>query len=628
MTIKELIKRVKSYNPKANIKLITAAYDFASEQHKEQKRESGEPFFQHCEEVAYVLAELKLNSVTIAAGLLHDVLEDTKIRMSKLDELFGREVAGLVEGVTKIERIDLELSEETKAANLRKILLATIKDVRVILIKLADRLHNMRTLKYLKAEKQLRIAQETIDIYAPIAHKLGIYKIKSELEDLALRFLNPEVYQDLKLRIAEKKEIREEKIKEVVSIIKKKLKEQNIQADVYGRAKTFYSIYKKLQTRKKVFDDIYDLLAFRIITRSVEDCYKILGIIHSNWRYLPSKFSDYIANPKPNGYQSIHTKILFKEKPIEIQIRTEEMHFEAEEGIAAHWRYKGTERDKRFDRKIAWLRQILEWERTSENAKDFIETLKIDIFKDEIIVFTPKGEPIALPEGSSPIDFAYEIHTNIGNHCVRAKVNNLIVPLDHKLSSGDVVEIQTSNKAVPSRQWLNFVRTSQAKSKIRQTLNIEAERRKKKIVEDVTAADVIVENVKKPEVRLSKCCMPSKSDTIYGFKMKDGRIAIHTTSCPNVNNMDQSKRVAVKWKKSERTKKKKLTIVVQDRVGILADILNKIADYRVNISSINSKAKREHIVITMVVEVARSANLEELVQKIMYTPNVIDVIVV
>ncbi|MBW3003349.1 RelA/SpoT family protein [Candidatus Woesearchaeota archaeon] len=628
MTLKKLIDAVKSYNPNANLKLIEKAYEFAKEAHKGQKRVSGESYFSHCEYVAMLLTELKLNSTTIAAGLLHDILEDTKIRPQKLQDEFGPEIFNLVEGVTKIERISLEMTDEEKAQYIRKILLATIKDVRVILIKLVDRLHNMKTLKHLSDEKQKRIAKETLDIYAPIAHKLGIYKIKSELEDLSLRYIDAEAYQDLKKKISEKREARENKIAEVVKVLKDMIESQNIEATVYGRAKTFYSIYKKIKTRNKTFDTIFDLYAFRIITNSVEDCYKILGHIHSKWRYLPSQFSDYIANPKPNGYQSIHTKILYTGQPIEIQIRSRDMHLEAEEGIAAHWRYKGTERDKKFDRKIGWLRQLLEWERTSSNAKELIETLKIDLFKDEIIVFTPKGEPLALPEGSTPIDFAYEIHTNIGNKCIRCKVNNQVVPLDSVLKSGDVVEIMTQNNAKPSRQWLNFARTNLARSKIRSAIGIEGERMKKRAREtQEELSEIEVEGIANPVMKFTKCCSPVKGEAIYGFKMKDGKIAIHSHECPNLKTMSNLKPVNVAWKaKEKKVRMKKLNIIVNDRVGLLSEILNLIAKRDINISSIFSEARRKHVMISLVLEIKKEDNLEELINHIVIIKEVVDVV--
>jgi len=627
MTLQILLESVKSYNPNANLGLITKAYEFAKTAHEGQKRVSGEDYFKHCEDVALLLAELKLNSVTIAAGLLHDVLEDTKIRINKLSDEFGEEIASLVEGVTKIERINLEMSEDEKAQYIRKILLATIKDVRVILIKLVDRLHNMKTLKYLSDEKQRRIAQETLDIYVPIAHKLGIYRIKSELEDLALRYIDNDAYQDLKKRISEKREARENKIREVVDVLEKLIKEHNIEASVYGRAKTFYSIYRKIRNRGKSFDDIFDLFAFRIITQNIEDCYKILGIIHSKWKYLPAKFDDYIANPKPNGYQSIHTKVLYEEKPIEIQIRTMEMHLEAEEGIAAHWRYKGTEKDKKFDRKIAWLRQILEWERNSQDARELIETMKIDLFKDEIIVFTPKGDPIALPEGSTTIDFAYEIHSDIGNKCIRAKVNDQVVSLDEKLKSGDVVEIMISRNASPSRQWLNFARTSNARSRIRQALGIEPDRVQKRDIEtQQDLNDLEIEGVKDPDIKFSKCCSPEKGKPIHAFRTKEGKITIHSYDCPNLKSLSNFKSVNVRWKSKSEKSKKKLNIIVNDRVGLLSEILNFIAKNNINISSIFSEARRKHILVSVVLEIDSNLKTDNLINDILGIEGVIDVV--
>ncbi|MCX8147580.1 MAG: RelA/SpoT family protein, partial [Candidatus Woesearchaeota archaeon] len=406
--IDDFINSILEYNPRADVKLIRKAYEFAEKAHKGHKRESGEPFFVHPVETARILMKLRADSATICAALLHDCVEEGCTTLDNIKREFGEEVAMLVEGVTKITGVQFESKEEYKAENLRKMLLATAKDIRVMLIKLADRLHNMRTLKYFREDKQKRIAKETLEIYAPIAHKLGMNSIKGELEDLSLKYLDPEAYQMLRKKIASKRKEREEKTKEFIRQIKNALKERGIEATVEGRAKYFYSIYQKMKKENKDFNEIYDLIAIRIITNTIPECYAALGIVHELFTPIPGKFKDYISIPKPNGYQSLHTSVIGGHgKIIEVQIRTWEMHHIAEEGVAAHWRYKGEEKDKKFDRRIRWLRQLLDWKMESSPAREFIENLKIDLFGNEIIVFTPKGDPISLPEGSTPVDFAY-----------------------------------------------------------------------------------------------------------------------------------------------------------------------------------------------------------------------------
>lgn len=628
LSFEELIKNVKEYNPNANVELIRKAYEFVKKAHEGQTRESGEDYIQHLLNVAQILAKLKLNSTTIAAGLLHDVLEDTNTKQKVIKDEFGDEVLNLVKGVTKITSIWYESKEEKKAENIRKILLATAKDIRVILIKLADRLHNMQTLKFQPDHRQERIAKETLEIYVPIAHKLGIYKIKSELEDLCLRFLKPDVYNSISKRIDEKRIGREQKVEDLINEIKNKLNESNISIlEIYGRAKSFYSIYNKMENRNKNFEEIFDLIALRVITNTVEDCYKVLGVIHSNWSYVTHNFKDYIANPKPNGYQSIHTQILFHEKPVEIQIRTLEMHREAEEGIAAHWRYKGTDRDKKFDRKISWLKQIFEWKRNAKNAVDFIETLKIDLFKDEIIVITPKGEPIALPEGSTPIDFAYEIHTKLGNSCARAKVNNMIKPLDYVLQSGDVVEIMTQKNAKPSRQWLNFVKTNLAKSKIRQSLGIQStDRKKNEFNTDKNVLDKIVNDIDKKLLSLSKCCEINVGDPIVGFKIKDGRIHVHNINCNNISDLDPNKLIKLDWD-SNKDKTKTLNITVGRRTGLALDILSVISSKHISIISINTKDHKERTLVIIKINTTNltETQIKDLILEIKAIPDIIDI---
>lgn len=471
MDLHSLEKQILLYYPNADLKLIRDAYDFASVAHKDQRRHSGEPFITHPLAVAEILAELQLDLVTIAAGLLHDVVEDTPISIDTVREVFGEEIALLVDGVTKLSRLEYKTKEEQQAETLRKMFLAMAKDIRVILIKLADRLHNMRTLKHCPVDKQKDIARETLEIYAPLAHRLGIFRLKWELEDLALRYQEPEVYYELVKSISKKRQEREEYIQKVAAILREKLQESGIEADIQGRPKHFYSIYNKMKKQQKELNEIYDLIALRVIVDTVKDCYAVLGIIHALWRPIPGRFKDYIAMPKPNMYQSLHTTVLGPEgEPFEVQIRTWEMHRTAEYGIAAHWRYKEgyTSSDKEFEQKLTWLRQILDWQRELRDPREFMESLKIDLFSDRVYVFTPKGDVVELPAGSVPIDFAYRVHTDIGHQCVGAKVNGRIVPLDYQLKTGDIVEILTQKGSGPSRDWLKIVKTSQAKNRIRQ----------------------------------------------------------------------------------------------------------------------------------------------------------------
>ncbi len=620
------MRQVLANNPRADTALISKAYDFAQAAHAGQKRMSGDDYFEHALNVAFLLAGLHMDSETITAALLHDVLEDTKTTKEKLKREFGSAVASIVEGVTK--KIALKTTKEDRAENIRKVLLATIKDIRVILVKLADRLHNMRTLKYLNLEQQREIAQETLEIYVPIAYKLGMYRMKSEMEDLCLRYLEPGIYQELKARIAKKQEEREKEVKKVVTAVKRLLDEHSVPAAVVGRAKNFYSIYKKMLAKKIPFEEVRDLSAIRVITTNADNCYKALNLIHSRWTPIVNRFDDYITNPKPNMYQSLHTEILFDNKPVEVQLRTLEMHHIAEEGIAAHWRYKGTDRDKQFDRKVAWLKQILEW-RSSESAKDFVESLKVDMFRDEIYVLTPKGDPIHLPEKATPIDFAYAVHTEIGNKCKAAKVNGSIVTLDHELNPGDVVEIITAKDAKPSRQWLAIAKTGFAKEKIRKALGITAEDVSKKPGEVLTAAEVMgkidAKGVKASLLQLPKCCYLKYGEQAVGYKSKDGHLIIHHHNCENARVLPQNKLVELGWKE-ERRQISSLTVEIVDRIGIFADILNTLTSQMLKVESVNTKSTRNKLYINFEISGINGAGQqEELVKKLKAIRNVVGV---
>ncbi len=465
------IEKIRQYNPHYDLSRIVKAYNFGENAHEDQLRKSGEKYFVHPINVALILAELELDESTVIAGLLHDVIEDTKYTYEDIKKEFGEEIALLVDGVTKLGRFNYETKEERQAENLRKMFLAMAKDIRVILIKLADRLHNMRTLKYMNEKKKKEKAIETLEIYAPIAHRLGISKIKWEFEDLCLRYVDPEGYYDLVEKVAKKRREREAYINNVITELKNNLDNLDIEYEIFGRPKHFYSIYKKMVYQHKSFEEIFDLTAVRIIVDSVKDCYGVLGIAHTLWKPIPGRFKDYIAMPKPNMYQSLHTTVIGpKGEPFEIQIRTWEMHRVAEFGIAAHWKYKeGKVDEEEFDKKLTWLSQLLEWQRDLKDPKDFMDSLKVDLFTNQVFVFTPKGDVVELPSGSTPVDFAYKIHSAVGNSCIGSKVNGRIVPLDYKLKTGNIVEVLNSNNSNgPSRDWLKFVKSTQAKNKIRQ----------------------------------------------------------------------------------------------------------------------------------------------------------------
>lgn len=467
---KHLIDTIHSYLPKAKCDDVTKAYQLAEEAHKDQRRVSGEPYILHPLAVAQILADMKIDTTTITASLLHDVVEDTLYTLDDLKKMFGKEVAFLVDGVTKLSRLNYRTKEDQQLNSMRKMFLAMAKDVRVVVIKLADRLHNMRTLRYMRSDKQKRIAQETLEIFAPLAHRLGIFNIKWELEDLSFRYLEPDKYYDLVDQMKQKRHVREEIVNEAIDVLKKALDEAHIHCEINGRPKHFYSIYKKMKKDNRDLSQVYDLFAIRVIVDDVKDCYGVLGIVHSLWKPLPYRFKDYIAMPKPNNYQSLHTTVIgTRGQPVEIQIRTWEMHRIAEYGVAAHWRYKEgnqTANKDAFDEKMGWLRNLLEWQDTS-NPKEFVNALKLDAFSDEVFVFSPRGDVIDLPQGAIPIDFAYRIHTDVGHRCVGAKINGKIVPLDYKLKNGDIVEIITSKVGKPSLDWLNIVGSSESRSKIR-----------------------------------------------------------------------------------------------------------------------------------------------------------------
>ncbi len=475
MLKRDFLSKIEEYNPNYDMDMISRAYDVADEMHRNQLRKSGEEYLIHPVAVAEILAELGMDSETIAAGLLHDVIEDTPYTLEQMGKEFGKEVAELVDGVTKLSALKFESKEERQAENLRKMFLAMAKDIRVLIIKLADRLHNLRTINYMTHEKIIEKCQETLDIYAPLAARLGIYSMKMELEDIALKFLEPNAYYDLAEQVSERKGARESAINKVVEEISKALDEIGIEHETYGRSKHFYSIYKKMKFQHKSLDEIFDLMAVRIIVNTVRDCYAALGLVHTMWTPIPGRFKDYIAMPKPNMYQSLHTTVISDAgRPFEIQIRTQEMHRIAEYGIAAHWKYKEGVADDKEEVKLSWLRQALEWQKDVNDPKEFMESLKMDLFSNQVFVFTPQGDVIELPAGATPLDFAFKIHTDVGCKCVGAKVNGKMVTIDHTLENGNIVDIVTSpNAPGPSIDWLKIAKSSSARNKIRQWLKKE-----------------------------------------------------------------------------------------------------------------------------------------------------------
>ncbi len=475
---RELMKKLRENRPNDDLELVKKAYDFSQKHHAGQSRASGEPYLVHPLEVANVLADMKMDPVSIAAGLLHDSVEDTSVTTVEIRQEFGEQVAHIVEGVTKISKIDFSTTEEAQAENLRKMMLAMVDDIRVIMIKLADRLHNMRTLEHLEPDRQQKIARETLDIYAPIAHRLGMGKVRGELEDLGFRYVDPIGYEQVQAAVESRRKKGEAFMTRVEGVLRDGLKEAGITARVESRIKRLFSIHKKLLRQRISVDQVYDLFAMRVITNSVQDCYAVLGIIHNLWRPVPGRIKDFIAMPRPNLYQSLHTSVITETgETFEIQIRTEEMHKMCEEGIAAHWKYKDGAVSAQDEQRLAWLRQVVEWQRDVSDPNEFLSTLKIDLYPEEVYTFTPKGKVIVLPRESTPIDFAYTIHTEVGQNCVGAKVNGRMVPLRHKLHSGDIVEILTQPGHKPSRDWLAIVKSSRARNKIKHWLNLHQQER-------------------------------------------------------------------------------------------------------------------------------------------------------
>jgi GTP diphosphokinase / guanosine-3',5'-bis(diphosphate) 3'-diphosphatase len=522
MTVSELLRVADHLDPKGQV-LVRKAYERAAVAHNGQHRLSGEEYVNHPLEVAAILADLELDAETIAAALLHDTVEDTNLTADEVKKEFGTEVARLVEGVTKLGRISLRTDQQQQAENIRKMMVAMAEDLRVVLIKLADRLHNMRTLEPLAEPKRRKISRETLDIYAPLAHRLGIGQIKWELEDLAFRNLEPEAFEDVVKRINRKRHEREALVSDLREILARELEKLGIQADITGRPKHIYSVWQKMTKESKDFSEIYDLSAIRVMVDSVRDCYGVLGVVHSLWKPMPGRFKDYIAMPKSNGYQSLHTTVITHTgEPIEIQIRTHEMHRVAEFGVAAHWTYKEGGKDASFDQKLSWLRSLLEWQSEVGDAESFLNTVKVDLFQDEVYVFTPRGDVINLPSESTPVDFAYRIHTEVGHRCIGAKVNGRMVPLDYALQNGEIVEILTSKGPHgPSRDWLNFVKSASAKERIRKWFK--SQRREENVAKGRDLLDKELHRMHRinladlPETKLLEIAAAHKFNTVDDF---------------------------------------------------------------------------------------------------------------
>ncbi len=729
----ELIETVRKNRPSDDTEIIRKAWDYCLENHSGQLRASGEPYVLHPLEVALVLAEMKLDSTAIAAGLLHDAVEDTIVTSEDIYARFGEQVAHIVDGVTKIDKIQFANREDRQAENVRKMLLAMVSDVRVVIIKLADRLHNMRTLEHLAADRQQAIARETLDIYAPLAHRLGMGKVRGELEDLAFRYVDPLTYEQVQNAVESRRSEGEEFLNNVEATLTDRLQEEGIQARVEWRIKRLYSVSQKLQEAETSIDQVFDLLAIRVITKSVADCYAVFGIIHGLWRPVPGRIKDFIAMPRPNLYQSLHTTVIGERgHQFEVQIRTEEMHRIAEEGIAAHWKYKagGTTISARDEQRLAWVRQLVEWQREMTDPNEFLSTLKIDLYPEEVYTFTPKGKVVVLPKDATPIDFAYSIHTEVGNTCVSAKVNGRIAPLRSKLRNGDIVEVVTQNGHTPSRDWLTFVKSSRARNKIKHWLNehqreraieigrklLDREARKYKVslnrfmdadyarvageygvatptdllaaigfgkyssrqvlnklspgavtqpaaselesgveakatvseavtrVHLATGTDSLqVEGQNDLLIYRARCCNPIRGEEIIGYVTRGKGVAVHARSCPNVQNLlyESDRRINVEWARLASQEKGgeknnggarlvtypvRLTILCDDRVGILKELTAIISDDGTNIRGVDSKSDNEGgAVVEFIVEAEDVRHLTKLVTNLRRVTGVRDV---
>ncbi len=711
--LEQILDRVDKHHPGDNLELVRRAYIFSAKEHKGQVRASGEPYLTHPLEVANLLAEMKMDAVTVSVGLLHDVVEDTLVSLEKIEELFGSDVAHIVDGVTKISQIQFTSKEAKQAENFRKMLLAMTDDIRVIMVKFADRLHNMRTLAYLPADRRQAIARETMEIYAPLANRLGMGKVRGELEDLAFSYIDPKAYQELKEIVDRKRRAHEAFLAQITKIVEDKMKEHDVPCLTESRIKRLYSVHQKLKKQRITTDQVFDLLAIRIITDNVKNCYAALGVIHNTWSPVPGRIKDFIAMPRPNMYQSLHTSVIAGGQPFEVQIRTAEMHRIAEEGIAAHWKYKDGKlvADGREDKRISWLRQLVEWQQDMKDPADFLSTLKIDLYPEEVYAFTPKGKVITLPRDATAVDFAYAIHTEVGHTCVGAKINGRMVPLKTKLKNGDIIEIVTQSGHKPSRDWLSFVKTSRARNKIRHWLNeqesgkaielgrkmFEKEARKYKQnvrellesenlvtllpdyasskVEDLLSAigygkisakqilarispDGLKEPAPEEESKIAsvvkrvlglgtdaklqvkgfddllvyraKCCNPIRGEEVIGYITRGKGVAVHSKNCPNVQNLlyDADRKIEVEWAgtaPSAEAYAVPLTILTEDRPGMLAGIAAAISEVKSNILNVEARTADEQGTIDITVEIPDMKHLERVIASIKKLDGVYDV---
>ena len=699
-----VLAKVERCHPTDNLEVLKKAYHFSARKHLGQHRESGEPYLNHPLAVADILADMQLDSNCVSVGLLHDIVEDTVVSLEEIEKHFGKDIANIVNGLTKIHQFQFYSKEARQAENFRKMFLAMIDDIRVVLVKLADRLHNMRTLEFLPAQRRNRIARETMEIYAPIAHRLGMGKVRGELEDLAFASLEPEAHLLIRQEIEQKLDIQQNFLDKIKRELESKLREQEISCTVESRIKRDYSVYQKVKRQRIPIEQVYDLLAVRIITGSVKDCYAVLGVIHNLWHPIPGRIKDFIAIPRPNMYQSIHTSVMApKGQPFEVQIRTVEMHQVAEEGIAAHWKYKtGQGQDKKDDHRFLWLRHLVEWQQEMQDPSDFLSTLKIDLYPEEVYAFTPKGKVIILPRDATPVDFAYAIHSEVGTRCVGAQVNGRIVPLKSRLKNGDIVEIQTRTGQVPSRAWLSSVKTARARNKIKHYLNLnqrkraveigkrilEKEARRTKIslkkhmedgsllrtvreyhcksIEDVysilgfgkVSGRVLLNKLIPPEnptniskdksvsftskvkkifgissdgtlkvkdidgllIYRAKCCNPIRDEDIVGYITRGKGIAVHARRCENINNLlyEADRKVDVSWTgTTEEIYAVNLSISVDDRQGMLAEITSQISDIKINIKNIEAQTfEDQHGLIYITIEIRNLKHLEKTINSI------------
>ncbi|MBU2638839.1 MAG: bifunctional (p)ppGpp synthetase/guanosine-3',5'-bis(diphosphate) 3'-pyrophosphohydrolase [Nanoarchaeota archaeon] len=625
MQLSKVFTILKKSNPKANTELIKKAYDFAKLHHADQRRDSGEPYIQHPLHVALILAELNLDEESIAAALLHDLVEDTKVSVADIKKEFNADIAGIVEGLTKISKIQIPDNETRSAENIRKVIMSSARDIRVIFVKLADKLHNLRTLSSLREERRKRFAREAMDVYAPIAYKLGLHSIKSEMEDLAFAQIEPMIFRDINEKLRKNMQHRGREIEQIQLNLAKELEKNSIKPlKIFGRPKHIYSIYKKMQKKGCCFENVYDQVALRVIVKAVKECYEVMGIVHNLWKPIPEEFDDYIAMPKSNMYQSLHTAVMIEGQPVEIQIRTDEMDKVAEGGIAAHWKYKGVYGDRKFDSKLDWLKQILQWQKEMRDSKEFMEMLHVDFFEDEIYAFTPKGDSVSLPNGSCVIDFAYAVHSGVGDQCIGSKVNGKFVPLRTQLKNGDQVEILTSRLQKPSRDWLKFVVTSKARSKIRQKIKetdkipVKAPGRlvqEKKELEDCI---IDVEGINNPKIRIAKCCHPLPGEPILAIVTKTGRTAIHKLGCHNLKKFAKVRKAkhAASWiDVSGITIEVKVDAV--NRTGLFAEILNTLVSIQTQIKSANAKAIHNDMVeCSFTIESKGLSHLQDMVRRI------------